>query len=237
MSLPLSKTLDPADFDQLTEELAIVDQYFTSEREQHPMRRWEYAMALRALATWKEGRDYRDPSTIADIGGGGSPFSLMLKDPHPIVIDPSESGGEDLAHYLTTPHWSMDESHPMLQQAVFCLSVIEHVDDLDRFLYHLSCLVAPGGLLFLTFDTTNSPEDEDRYHFHWMRKRIFRWTPELDPQFIGFRSPFVYLPNVTFLLAALTQQNFTLLGEIDGIWHGNQVYDYSFASLALVKRL
>ena len=28
-----------------------------------------------------------------------------------------------------------------------CLSVLEHVDDLDRFLYHLGCLVAPGGRL------------------------------------------------------------------------------------------
>ena len=35
---------------------------------------------------------------------------------------------------------------------VFCISVLEHVDDVTEFLYHLGCLVAPGGLLFLTVD-------------------------------------------------------------------------------------
>ena len=224
MTLPLSKTLDPADFELLAEELTIVDAHFTQAREQHPLRRWEYAMALRALATWLEGKDYQAPTTAVDVGGTGSPFALILQERGlgcPVVIDPD--WGEDLAHYLTTPSWDDDESHPMLHQAVFCLSVLEHVDDLDQFLYHLSCLVAPSGLLFLTFDYVDTPGihtwPEDHYHFHWMRKRIV--------------NAYALEQLVTF---PLLQRDFGHLGSIDLTWHGAHVYDYAFASLAMVKR-
>lgn len=212
MTLPLTKTLDPADFDQLVEELQVVDQHFTKAAEQHPMRRWEYAMALRAYFAWGQTATLGGP--LYDVGGHASPFYRML-DPYQVrVVDPEELDRVDLAALL--------HQGPRLGAAVFCLSVLEHVEDLDRFLYHLGCLVAPGGLLFLTMDYCDDLAHswpDDHYHFHWMRRRIFnaygfgRWVS--GPLFVyGFQP----------------------LGATDLMEFTPAVYDYSFASLALVKR-
>lgn len=211
MSLILSKTLDPADFAELAEELVVVDEYFYRAAPQHSMRRWEYAMALRAERTWGRMADIGGP--VYDVGGAGSPFYRML-DPYLVrVVDPKEGEGQDLAGYL--------RSGPRLGAAVFCLSVLEHVKDLGQFVYHLGCLVAPGGLLFLTFDYSAEPAAyvQDSYHFHWMRERIF------TAYSIG-----------NFVTGPLHDVGFSHLGAADWTDHGAHVYDYSFASLALVKR-
>lgn len=215
MSLALSKTLDPADFEQLTEELKLVDEHFTSAREQHPMRRWEYAMALYAFKTWQL-QSPQSKRFVYDIGGAGSPFRSMFRGTSVLVVDPDEPAGPqrppcDLASMLAN-------YAPRLGPAVFCLSVIEHVDDLDQFLYHLACLVAPGGLLFLTADYWNHC-GPDQAHFHWMRKRIF------CPKTI-----------VEQVVSRLAGHNFTWLGPHDLRWTAPHVYDYSFVSLAMVKR-
>jgi hypothetical protein len=220
--IPLTKCLDPADFALLEPEMREVDKFFTKAREQHPMRRWEYAMALRAFNTWRKDMDYREPQIVADVGGEGSPLRYMFGQRTVTVIDPKEAGGGLLSNYLhNTRHGGEDDwCQPLLHKAVFCLSVLEHVDDLDRFLYHLNCLVAPGGLLFLTMDVCHGDQIfvQDTYHFHWMRQRIFsrlEWNLlEVAPQML----------------------NFSLLGSADWQHHGNHVYDYTFASLALVKR-
>jgi hypothetical protein len=216
--LPLSKTLDPADFAELAEELKIVDQHFTQEAEQHPMRRWEYALALRALNEWVSPltKDTDLTGSTYDVGGAGSPFKHMLDD-ECVVIDPDADGGEDLATYL--------RGCPPLGEAVFCLSVLEHVDDLDRFCYHLGCLVAPGGLLFLTMDYCDgaggTPDGwpADTYHFHWMRQRIFN-----------------HASLIQAVVSPLGGYGFTLMGGQDFTWHGPQVYGYTFACLALQRR-
>jgi hypothetical protein len=214
MTLPLSKTLNPADFEALAEELAIVDQHFGKDREQHPMRRWEYAMALRAFDRWGG----RASTPVVDVGGDGSPFWRMVAD-NCYVIDPELN--RSLADY-----WQTGDSQ-LVYPAVVCLSVLEHVDDLDQFIYHLGCLVAPGGLLFLTVDHCDHPSHDadmevastpDQHHFHWMRKRIFgRWDLE-------------------HVAETLLDQSFSWLGDRDFTCHGPHVYDYSFASLALIKR-
>jgi hypothetical protein len=209
--IPLTKTLDPADRAELTAELAVVDQHFTKDAPQHPLRRWEYALALRAHDQWAATAQIGGP--IYDVGGSGSPFYRML-DPYQVrVVDPKELHGEDLARFL--------QGSPRLGAAVFCLSVIEHVADLDRFLYHLACLTAPGGLLFLTMDfgdtTGHHPlSDPDPFHFHWMRRRIFTRT--------------------SWYALGLDLPRFDLFGEADWAYHGAHVYDYTFASLALQKR-
>lgn len=239
--LPLSKYLDPADFDQLGEELVIVDRWFTSAREQHPMRRWEYAMALRARRDWLQW-DYEQHGhanrahghLIKDVGGAGSPFAAIVSEDagQPVgVIDPDQDPGLSLAQYL---RWRGQLAHE-----VYCLSVLEHVEDLDQFLYHLSCLTAPGGLLFLTFDTCgphatySAGEVLDTYHFNWMRRRIFSQANYESLAGIPTWASDQW-PN-------LTRYGFSLLGDgqfpTGADYPGPQVYDYTFASLALQKRI
>lgn len=219
--MALSKTLDPADVTELADELTVVDRFFSTAREQHPMRRWEYALALRASDAWAQadhdafGHANRlQGGPIYDVGGAGSPFYHMIGPEYVRVIDPDD-GGYTLAQYHR-------KCAVRLGHQVFCLSVLEHVDNLDQFLYHLACLTAPGGLLFLTFDFTDDlsqTDPVDHYHFHWMRKRIF--------------NAYSLATTVTY---PLVQVGFRPLGLTDYTAHGPQVYDYTFASLALVKR-
>jgi hypothetical protein len=191
------------------------------------MRRWEYALALRAYNTWVQCARARQMSSgpIYDVGGSGSPFWRMMG--YVQIIDPKESDGLDLAHFLT-------EQRVMLGRAVFCLSVLEHVEDLDQFLYHLSCLVAPGGLLFLTMDCWNQI-GPDTAHFHWDRKRIFYFgdSRTRDPLHAEFYSP----NSFALVRDTLIGQQFASFGGNDLAYHGHQLFgSYSFASLALIKR-
>lgn len=210
--LPLSKYLDPEhDLPRLAQELALVDQVFDAASPQHPMRRWEYAMALRAIKAW---RVWSIGSVAADVGGAGSPFAKFVAravDLPTTIIDPGEVDSETLASYLY--------KELRLFPIVTCLSVLEHVDNLPQFLYHLSCLTAPGGLLILTVDACGCEHPgDDPHHFHWMRRRVF--TPK----------------RLATLSVVLEDLHFSVYGSVDWAWHGAHVYDYSFASLVLVKR-
>lgn len=213
--IPLSKTYDPADFGELAEQVAIVDKHLDGS--QHGIRKWEYAMAIAALDRWLEGRQGAGTSgSVIDVGGHGSPFWKMIGD-STIIVDPREGTGT-LAEYLA--------GAPRLSQAVFCLSVLEHVDDLRQFCYHLSCLVAPGGLLFLTFDYQPGEEPDEKM-FHWDRKRIFnpRTWIDLADSFCG---------DITY---AHGGRDFHLLGMLRSSYHGPfENWGYAAASLALIKR-
>lgn len=217
--LPLSKYYDRADYDQLGEELAIVDQHFHKGSPQSEHRRWEYAMALRAFSVWGG----RATTEVADVGGAGSPLWRMVGVDNAHVIDPNEN--RTLADYL---HGTQD-IQPRLFPAVFCISVLEHVDDLDQFLYHLSCLTAPGGLLFLTFDccgcTDHQPE-QDPHHFNTMRKRIFTPRAYEDVSATLIEHNFEYLGGYRYLRDTYAPQ----------LYGGATDPGYSFASRALVKR-
>lgn len=224
MSLPLSKYYDPnKDLPELAEELAVVDEHFTKDSPQSEHRRWEYALALRAENTWRKTTG-KDIYIGYDVGGAGSPFYRMAS--VGLVVDPNAPApGDYTLENFVTPGTE-------LASMVTCLSVLEHVEDLDQFLYHLSCLVAPGGLLFLTMDCCgcegklyHTPEN-DPHHFNGMRNRIF--TPGL-------------LHTVAWTLEDL---HFTPLDQLrDGferyaprLYGGATDPGYSFASLALVKR-
>lgn len=210
MTLPLSKCLDPEhDYPALEEELHAVDAFFTAERPQHEHRRFEYGLALHAMDAWGISPQHR----VVDVGGAGSPFWRMTPYVERVcVVDPDEPNGQTLAQYV--------RGGVPLADVVVALSVLEHVDDLDRFLYHLGCLVAPGGLLVLTYDCceANAVFPADTYHFHWMRKRIFGVQAQM------------------WLAAMFYPFGFEWFGAHDPSWQGAHVYDYSFASLVLRRK-
>ncbi len=215
----LTKTYEPADLtrEELQPLLRVVDNWFDSASPPSPHRRWEYALALRAFQCHfpaEEGRD-EQVEVVYDIGGAGSPFQKTLQ-----VLLPRRTAAVTLIDQeVNFPLEIYIRQNPNLGDAVFCISVLEHVENPDEFLYHLSCLTAPGGLLFLTVDAWNR-EGPDTAHFSHMRKQIFSVA---EWQRIGM---------------TLQSWGFEFLGPTDWVYHDHQLYgSYTFASIAMTKRL
>lgn len=219
--IPLTKTLSPDDYDHLSPELVVVDHHFTREAPQSEIRRWEYAMALRAMKEWDHPVGaWLD---IRDIGGAGSPLRHMVSDWVGLtlmkngainVIDPN-LGGQTLRQHV--------EAQQGRAHVTLCVSVLEHIPpaEYEQFLNDLTSVTETGGLLFLTMDIKGNEEPGDGCHFSHMRERI-------------------YTPSTWRELAhALCARGFRLLGPADWVYHDDQLYGgptgYSFASLALVR--
>lgn len=212
----LTKSFEPADLIALEEELLLeVDPHFEREQRQSEFRRWEYAMALRALTDFG-GTLPRHP-VILDVGGNGSPFQHMLGEPV-IVVDPSLPAGQSIETYARKVELEYLDYHPA--HAVFCISTIEHVPyaGLPSFFKALAAVLRPGGLLFLTTDCWGL-SGPDTAHFHWMRERIYTMN------------------EWRFVAASFEALGFTFLGDQDWDYHGDSVNgSYSFCCLAMVKR-
>lgn len=226
-ALPLSKTCNPADLAILpvemerrraprTPPLAVEAAHFPPEvlAGQHPMRQWEYALALHAVRCWlaEPGEPQGETAvSLLDVGGAGSPFTQQLKAAYPdtlaaAIIDPAVNG--------------RIEDSPFADGAidvVTCLSVLEHVPRPKPFLRACARHLRPGGLLVLTVDYWDC-EGADTAHFHWMRERIYNRTSLTDV--------------MTYAREALGLRRY---GGADWTYHGNHVHDYSFASLVLRK--
>ena len=206
--IPLTKTLDPADWDDLAPELARVRAVGIGA--QHDLREWEYSLALRALVTHRE--HYPTPPAdylVLDVGGAGSTFSAMVTGPGVAckVVDPKIN--KSIEQVSPVPPYA-------LADAVVSISTIEHVKEPLPFLQACHRVLAPGGLLFLTFDYWNQ-SGPDTAMFHWMRERIYNQL------------------TWGLLAADCVAMGFQAFGETDVTYHGDHVYDYSFCSLALTK--
>lgn len=217
--IPLTKTLDPDDYKR-AEILAVmptVDKFFQSD--QHPHRRWEYAMALRAIWSWKQHLGELDEfKRIADVGGVGSPFHLMVVEAgnRSTLIDPKEN--------TSVEEWAAQHNSSNRFDAVISISTFEHTEQPLAFLEACCRILKPGGLLFLTFDYLAGEENQealqvqDTAHFHWMRERLLNRGQ--------IRTLFQLLCGF---------YNFEEFGGRDLTDRGPHVYDYSFASLCLRK--
>jgi hypothetical protein len=207
--LLLSRTLALSDYDRFTEELKVVDGYGIGEG-QHEHRRWEYALSLHAIHRWTMARRRNPSGPVYDVGGAGSRFVHMLGEwtgTDALVIDPLETTG---------PLEGYTHGGALLADVVTCISVVEHISNLDHFIYHLACLTAPGGLLILTMDYWNRC-GPDLAMNHVLRERIF-----CPKSYAQLRNQFSPLRLTTF-------------GGVDPSYHGAQVFDYTFASLVLEK--
>jgi SAM-dependent methyltransferase len=226
--------MDPMDVLELEPERQTIFRYEAT-LGQHEARWWEYAMAHRAIATWYEsvgeyleGRSPQviagtgGPLLLADVGGAGSRFAqslVALTSEDILTIDP-EPRAADLSRVVpyvgTVEQFAAQMSHNQFD-CLTAISVIEHLENVIPFLRACHMLLKPGGLLFLTTDCWNK-EGEDVAHFHWMRKRIY--TPE----------------SLGRLMKRCRELGFGAGSRCDWTYHGDTVYDYSFASLAMVKR-
>lgn len=206
--LPLNKTATPADFARLADELAAVDA--VGVEGQHPMRRWEYAMALYTLAAWRTTEMDDQPHHLLDVGGGGSPLLDIIRQQYPRtgcdLVDP-------VVNYPIEASPIRDSSYDV----VTAVSVLEHVPQQRQFLKACARHLRPGGLLFLTMDYWDC-EGPDTAHYHWMRQRIYNRHAVND-----------------LLTWARETCGLTRFGGTDWTYHGHHVFDYTFLSLALRK--
>lgn len=201
---------------------------------QHSIRAWEYSIALRALESWIAAYHPTDPPHFADVGCAGSRFWVPLIghtsedvariDPA-LEHEPHEDRGQYQNFNLSLADYTRLNGMTGRFDAVFCLSVLEHVGgegdafgETLQFLSDLRSLVRPGGLLMLTCDM--GEHSEDTYHFHWMRK----WMP----------TPAVLAGLVE---EACIHYGFRRLGTpADFEFRGPTCFDYTVAAIALVKQ-
>ena len=175
----------------------------------HPHREWEYSGALQACIETFNGV----PIEAIDIGCGNSPLGVALTSIGATVteIDP-DVRLEALRKPTPNRHFKVGDllTHSTDKQydAVFCMSVIEHIYTKDQPVAwkRLADLVKPGGLLFVTTDfgldrTIPWIADTERVH-------------KFDPE------------RVREVAALLEDERFTL--DLDSTFHGPQVFDYTF---------
>lgn len=218
MDLPVFSRFAGPNWEQeslFSTKLPWIDRHFTMESEQHPMRRWEYALAMAARDWWFntticDTHSHRVLRAL-DVGGAGSPLrhilNTMIGKWEPIeVIDPAVN-------------FPIERYQDSAVDCVFSISVLEHVEDPYDFLGACIRPLRSGGLLFLTMDAWDPPVEtaKDTAHFHWMRKRIFTKT------------------TVNHIMDTLCRWGMRPFGGIDLEYKGNTVYDYTFASVCMTK--
>lgn len=226
--LPLTKVAAMADFEYFPrshKEVVEIDHLLEG---QHEMRAWEYCMAFSAVTRWRqeqiEKRSQFDEEMLPalDVGGAGTPFYKALR--HfglsSLAIDPHGDLNSRFIRRITAEEAA---DRDMRAPVVTCVSVIEHTEDHVSFADALARLVQPGGLLFLTADYHDAADREvdDKWHFHWMRKRIYgpeRWQWLFD----HFRFNHGFRPFGGI--------------RMNSSWEPT-VFDYGFASMALVKEV
>ncbi len=191
-------------------------------RFEHPLRRWEYGMALHAIRQ-SGGTD------VLDVGGGGSIFAPASEWPdvglRVTQVDPGDCQAwvrdqrARLANFSADVHLAYVQQDFMTYEdneqydAVTCLSVIEHVSNPAPFIKKLATFVKPGGLLVITTDFHPSGRPKVDGHLRTYNKK-----------------------SMTAMITALKKLGFEFFGgKPDWTYNGDNVNSYSFASLVMSK--
>lgn len=244
---PLSRTMRLEDYKELKWEVGVVNTVQKlagpTHPHQHEHRKWEYAMVVRAVQVWlaQDGKSKRKaPLQVGDFGCGvGLTPSIMLH--HGCDVSMYEVWAHDQGEKFQLEACASTKEHSenaiglyrMLHRPIgglvledygrydisLCISTLEHIPDPVRAFKDLCRTVTPGGLLFVTTDFAD--KEEDRFS-HWTLRagKMFTWQTYQE------------------LMAAGQEEGFRLLDcASDWIWNENcrLVYDYGFASLAMVR--
>jgi len=113
---------------------------------------------------------------VLDAGCGPAGIFLIMEEQKVVAIDPLLNQYEEqLAHFKTAWYPQVDFRAHKLEALssnqkfdfVFCLNVINHVEDLDLVLDRFKTVLVPGGKLILSVDSHRFP----------LLKRIFQLLP------------------------------------------------------------
>lgn len=179
---------------------------------EHHHRRWETALALAAFA---EDRGPDDTPTLLEVGSGGSLFApLATSLGYAVTVcDPSKRAllahkqARKMRRQINVVNEDFMDTDLGTFDYVACLSVIEHVEEDAPFWTKLLASAKRGVVL-----TTDFSPDGGRYS----RDHLRTYTPEL-------------------LESMCSADGWEPLGAPLYDDNGPQVFDYSFASVALVR--
>jgi len=216
MTYTYSKCLTLEDFNTFSEHQLIepfMKKIHPNYRYEHPMRKWEYGLALKFLL--EIGAE-----TVLDVGGGGSLLAPILAHHgmHVTQIDPDPSGESTVAKQNEI----LKQSNEFICEdflkyngrkkfdAVLCMSTIEHIKTENEKAFFAK-LLKPAPYLFLTTDyspkgKTFSVDHERTYNATALRR-----------------------------LAKLAK-GWDFYGAVEYRYVEPLVYDYTFATLALYKK-
>lgn len=213
-----SKTLEEYDYGLMTEPEHIDNVAGilsdVPHRLEHPHRRWEYGIVLRALRQ-------NATITVLDVGGGGSIFAPAagMLGMEPIQVDPEPYGEWALQQakklrmplpYIQTDFFGFTTRR--MFDAVVSISTLEHVGNDELFFAKMLSYVKPGGLLAMTVDFY--PTGEALMYPEHLRTYNKERLMELRNQAYDFR----------------------FFGdEYDYTYRGANVNNYTFASMVLCR--
>ena len=243
----LTKTVEEKDYDEIisNEVFELRDCYKVLTENGvridigHPHRFWEYGMALKAFYEWdyNSGKNLNGSETningsVVDIGSGLSLFGPALswcENIKVVEIEPdktcyehrvicnkvlSENKKPEISWFPITPEQLTAHRK---YDAIFCISVIEHVAADHEFLKTIADKVVDGGLLFLTTDIM--PREGKGYTFDNLREHNYTML------------------NICEMIKYLNEvKGFELFGEAELEYKGDKVFNYSFCSIAMVKK-
>lgn len=236
------KTIEQSDYDEVVEEtklIAEVSELITKHGARcdigHPARFIEYGYALKAL---KDLFNTRSSLKILDVGAGWSPLGPCLSYyfHHSVAECDTDPACEE--NRVLTNQWLLEDGRKPISwvkgtaetvlslingygvkekfDAVFCVSVMEHVDrnyELQMW-QDLQDLVVPGGLLYVTCDVMGKPGPHV-----FDNLRITNYTTH----------------HLSLIYECRLLEMKSLKGEPDFSYKGDMVHDYSFMIMGMEK--
>lgn len=129
-------------------------------------RAWEYPYAFHHLRRWREQWRLPRQPRVVDLGSGVTffPFAIARLGCHVTCLDNDPVCGEDLPkaaaavdhqpgkidfRLVASERLPLDDGEA---DAVYCISVLEHVPDPAQMVDEVTRILAPGGLFVLTID-------------------------------------------------------------------------------------
>lgn len=234
----LSRTMRPSDYQELKPELEELNRVMAlCGPVPYTHRRWEYALALRAIKTIFPGNDRL---VVSDFGceAGLSP-AMMLMQGYDVVLyeiwawGNKQADAEDKAkkaqfaskipgnvfRFVNRPLGGLLDEDKNRYDVSLCISVMEHIQDETAAWNDLLDSVKSGGLFFVTMDF--HPADRDTFKYKDIRARIYNQS------------------KMEKLAEYASYRGFKILGEeVDWSWAPDRIMvenQYGFGSLVMVK--